>query len=105
MTCKVCKWAQHPPCPKRIPCCDCDEECNSRQCEKRKSVLSVKDKGQLVKVLAMLGIPANEAEIDEATFPIKTMQFGPFLSFTFDDMAGVVDYLRDCEKGGSNDPA
>lgn len=32
MTCKVCKWANHPPCPKNIPCCDCKEECNSRQC-------------------------------------------------------------------------
>lgn len=32
MTCKVCKWANHPPCPKNIPCCDCNKECNSRQC-------------------------------------------------------------------------
>ena len=32
MTCRVCKWANHPPCPKNIPCCDCAEECNSRQC-------------------------------------------------------------------------
>lgn len=32
MTCKICKWANHPPCPKNIPCCDCKEECNSRQC-------------------------------------------------------------------------
>lgn len=32
MTCKICKWANHPPCDKNIPCCDCNEECNSRQC-------------------------------------------------------------------------
>ena len=32
MTCKICKWANHPPCPKNIPCCDCHDECNSRQC-------------------------------------------------------------------------
>ena len=32
MTCKVCKWANYPPCAKNIPCCDCNEECNSRQC-------------------------------------------------------------------------
>jgi hypothetical protein len=32
MTCKICKWANHPPCAKNIPCCDCNEECNSRQC-------------------------------------------------------------------------
>lgn len=33
MTCKICKWANHPPCDKRIPCCDCPDECNGRQCE------------------------------------------------------------------------
>ena len=32
MSCKVCKWANHPPCEKKIPCCDCHEECESRQC-------------------------------------------------------------------------
>lgn len=32
MTCKVCKWANYPPCAKNIPCCDCpDKDCNSRQ--------------------------------------------------------------------------
>lgn len=31
MTCKVCKWANWPPCEKNIPCCDCPDECNSRQ--------------------------------------------------------------------------
>ena len=33
MSCQVCKWANHPPCSKRIPCCDCTEECNDRPCE------------------------------------------------------------------------
>lgn len=36
MSCKVCKWANHPPCDKNIPCCDCCENCNSRQCEYKK---------------------------------------------------------------------
>lgn len=36
MTCKVCKWANYPPCPKNIPCCDCNVACNSRQCEYEK---------------------------------------------------------------------
>lgn len=32
MTCKVCKWANWPPCELKIPCCDCPETtCNSRQ--------------------------------------------------------------------------
>lgn len=32
MKCKVCMWANYPPCEKNIPCCDCQDECNSRQC-------------------------------------------------------------------------
>ena len=32
MKCKVCMWANYPPCEKKIPCCDCQDECNSRQC-------------------------------------------------------------------------
>lgn len=33
MSCKVCMWANHPPCDRHIPCCDCHEDCESRQCE------------------------------------------------------------------------
>lgn len=32
MTCKICKWENHPPSPQHILCCDCTDECNSRQC-------------------------------------------------------------------------
>ena len=35
--CRVCKLEHFPPCEKCIPCCYCDEECNSRQCERIES--------------------------------------------------------------------
>lgn len=35
MVCKVCQWAEFPPCAKEIPCCECDDVCNSRQCLKQ----------------------------------------------------------------------
>ena len=54
MTCKVCKWAQHPPCDKRIPCCDCSDECDSRQCVMRHWNVTVK----------RIGKPAETFEID-----------------------------------------
>lgn len=56
MTCKVCKWAQHPPCEKRIPCCDCHDECDSRQCVMKHWTVTVKRIGQ----------PAMTHEFDSA---------------------------------------
>ncbi|MBQ1486163.1 MAG: hypothetical protein IIZ44_06860 [Muribaculaceae bacterium] len=36
--CKGCKLAKYPPCPLLIPCCRCQQNCNSRQpCPKRES--------------------------------------------------------------------
>lgn len=32
MSCQVCLWANHPPCEKHIPCCDCHDDCINRQC-------------------------------------------------------------------------
>ncbi len=62
--------------------------------------LSVKNKEQLEKVMGLLGIPNCDEELCDDVFPIEQIQVSPFLIFSFDEMANVVDYLRDCEKGG-----
>lgn len=61
--------------------------------------LSVKNKEQLEKVMSILGIPKCDDELCDDVFPIDKVQFGPFLAVTFDELADVVDYLRNCEKG------
>lgn len=58
--------------------------------------LSVKNKEQLEKVMTMLGIPKCDEDLCDDVFPIERIQFTPFLEFTFDEFAAVVDYLRNC---------
>lgn len=62
--------------------------------------LSIKNKEQLEKVMSMLGIPNCDKELCDDVFPIDKIEVSPFLIFTFDEFASVVDYLRNCEKGG-----
>lgn len=62
--------------------------------------LSIKNKEQLEKVMSMLGIPNCDEESCDGVFPIDKIEVAPFLIFTFDEFARVVDYLRNCEEGG-----
>jgi len=61
--------------------------------------LSIKNKEQLENVMSMLGIPNCDEESCDGVFPVDRIEFAPFLIFTFDEFARVVDYLRNCEKG------
>lgn len=62
--------------------------------------LSIKNKEQLENVMSMLGIPNCDEESCDGVFPIDKIEVAPFLIFTFDEFARVVDYLRNCEEGG-----
>ena len=63
--------------------------------------LSIKNKEQLEKVMSMLGITNCDEELSDGVFPIVRIEIRPFhLTFTFDALARVVDYLRNCEEGG-----
>jgi len=49
----------------------------------------------------MLGITNCDEELSDGVFPIVRIEIRPYhLTLTFDDLARVVDYLRNCEKGG-----
>ena len=62
--------------------------------------LSIKNKEQLEKVMTMLSIPKCDEDLCDDVFPIYRIQITPFLEFTFDEFADVVDYLRNCKEGG-----
>lgn len=63
--------------------------------------LSIKNKEQLEKVMSMLGITNCDEELSDGVFPIVRIEIIPYhLAFTFDELARVVDYLRNCEEGG-----